>query len=103
MRILAVLVLCAMVGGCGLIARKELQEKQQAAIAEKQTGFIECKTRFPEGSSLTTKASEAPPANFGCHRMATHVRQTAAPLDQGLRSPDRARRFRLAACADKFY
>ena len=50
MRTLAVLALCAMVGGCGLIARKELQEKQQAAIAEMQAGFIECKTRFPEGS-----------------------------------------------------
>jgi hypothetical protein len=50
MRVLAVLALCAMVGGCGLIARKELQEKQQAAIAEMQAGFAECKTRFPEGS-----------------------------------------------------
>jgi hypothetical protein len=49
-RILAVVALCATVGGCGLIARKELQEKQQAAIAEMQAGFAECKARFPEGS-----------------------------------------------------
>jgi hypothetical protein len=32
MRIFAVLALCAMAGGCGLIARKELQEKQQARV-----------------------------------------------------------------------
>ncbi len=50
MRILAVLMLCAMVGGCGIIARKELEEKQQAAIAQMQAGFAECKTRFPDGS-----------------------------------------------------
>ena len=50
MRLLGVLALCAVVGGCGLIARKELQEKQQAAIAEMQAGFAECRSRFPDGS-----------------------------------------------------
>jgi hypothetical protein len=50
MRFFAVLALCAVVGGCGLMARNELQEKQQAAIAEMQAGFAECKSRFPEGS-----------------------------------------------------
>lgn len=50
MRIVIVAALCAALGGCGLIARKELQEKQQAAIAEMQAGFAECKARFPEGS-----------------------------------------------------
>jgi hypothetical protein len=46
MRVFAVLALCALVGGCGLVARNELQEKQQAAIAEMQAGFAEWKTRF---------------------------------------------------------
>lgn len=50
MRIFAVPALCLIVAGCGLIARKELQEKQQAAIAQMQAGFAECKTRFPDGS-----------------------------------------------------
>ncbi|MBB4362171.1 hypothetical protein GGD65_003196 [Bradyrhizobium sp. CIR18] len=32
------------------MARKELQEKQQAAVAEMQAGFADCKARFPDGS-----------------------------------------------------
>ena len=59
MRIFAALALCALVGGCGLIARKELQEKQQAAIAEMQAGFAECKARFPEGSKQYVASSNA--------------------------------------------
>ena len=50
MRIFAVLALCAMLGGCGYIARKELQEKQAAAVAQMQAGLAECRTRFPDGS-----------------------------------------------------
>ena len=36
--------------GWWLRANRPLQEKQQAAIAEMQAGFAECKARFPEGS-----------------------------------------------------
>ncbi|WP_244651850.1 hypothetical protein [Bradyrhizobium diazoefficiens] len=47
MRIVMVLALCAVVGGCGLMARRELEEKQQVATAQMQAGLAECKARFP--------------------------------------------------------
>ena len=48
MRIIIVASLCATLGGCGYLARKDMEEKQQAAVAQMQAGYAECKARFPE-------------------------------------------------------
>lgn len=50
MRVVAVLALCVMVGGCGLTARHERQEQMAAAKVTIAQGFADCKTQYPEGS-----------------------------------------------------
>ena len=50
MRIFVVLGLCAVLGGCGLIARKEREDQISAAKASMEEGFAACKTQYPEGS-----------------------------------------------------
>lgn len=51
MRLCIILLLCiTILSGCGYIARKDMEEKQQAAVARMQAGYADCKNRYPEGS-----------------------------------------------------
>jgi hypothetical protein len=48
MRYLVVLSLCLMLGGCGLMARKERQEQMAAAVSAKDQGIAACKAQYPD-------------------------------------------------------
>jgi hypothetical protein len=49
MRIFLVLGLCALLAGCGLMARKEREEQQAAAKAQSDAAMAECEVQFPKG------------------------------------------------------
>ncbi|WP_024520513.1 hypothetical protein [Bradyrhizobium sp. Tv2a-2] len=48
MRKLAIVALCAALGGCGLMAMKQRQEQMAAAIAAKDQGIGACKAQYPD-------------------------------------------------------
>jgi hypothetical protein len=48
MRVFFVAAMCAVLGGCGLIAAKERQEAIAKARAEQEAIFAECDTKYPK-------------------------------------------------------
>src|ERR1700743_1429277 len=48
MRIVGIIMLAAMLAGCGLIARKQRQEQMAAAVAAKDQGISACKAQYPD-------------------------------------------------------
>jgi hypothetical protein len=49
MRVFVMLGLCALLGGCGLIARKEREEQMVAAKASMDQGFANCEAEYAAG------------------------------------------------------
>lgn len=58
MRKFALVGLCLMVGGCGLMARRELAEQQAAAKATMAEGMEACEQQFPKGGKQYVAKNE---------------------------------------------